>query len=77
MGTQRITASLTEGEMKRAARSQSGYGDEGNSDRSPLPQARPRSSRIPWVIILTLPVLVIAMVISIEIFGLLARLFGA
>ncbi|HKT95872.1 MAG TPA: hypothetical protein VJS30_04985 [Paraburkholderia sp.] len=63
--------------MKRAARSQSGDMEEGDRDRSSPPQARPRSSRIPWVIILTLPVLVIVMFISIEIFGLLARLFGA
>lgn len=63
--------------MKRAAESQSGFMEEGDRDRPLPPHARPRSRAIPWVLILTLPVLIIALVIGLEIFGLLVRLFGA
>lgn len=77
MGAQRTAASLTEGEMKRAAESQSGFTEEGDRDRPLTPNTRPRSRGTPWVLILVLPALIVALVIGLEIFGLLVRLFGA
>lgn len=63
--------------MKQAGGSQSAFTEEGDRDRPSLPRAQSGRHLMAWVIILTLPVLTIALVIGIEILGLLVRLFGA
>ncbi|QBR01189.1 hypothetical protein [Paraburkholderia pallida] len=62
--------------MKRTSMSQSGLTEPADRDRPPAQDARARSRRLPWVLILALPVLIIALVIGLEIFGLIVRLSG-
>jgi hypothetical protein len=63
--------------MKRAAGLQAAFTEEGDRDRLSLPRAQPGRNVMLWVIVLTLPVLTIALFIAIGILGLLVRLFGA
>ncbi|MFX1670769.1 hypothetical protein PWR63_00400 [Paraburkholderia sp. A2WS-5] len=62
--------------MKLAATPRSGFTEEKGHDCPTPPDKRHGSHRRLWVLVLTLPTLIIALVIGLEIFGLLVRLFS-
>ncbi|WP_027820756.1 hypothetical protein [Paraburkholderia bannensis] len=63
--------------MKRTVTSQSGFTEETERDRPILPEES-RRPHLPFsVIILTLPVLIAALGISLGILGLIMQVFGA